>query len=961
MGFLYTTPSNRRSYHFMLFVYVYWLYSVKSWFDYDKDAPPPSPFRAVDAWDMNSPARNNRNHRPRDLLVQQVTFRDLEAFRKEHPGVLLSAETVTALDELELHAVDGLEIELEPNQWTSCKPEDTWPATSVDQDTYYSVDGERRELTVGIARGRDDPNLMCVIHQTAQQTQILQKVVMVVEHATVQSNGAGPRNLNTGATTRRTEKLCYPLVPEKVFACISEPQFDPDYFEGLLYDYGGIPHDGHDNNQRRTNAKDHEQEEEPTAREKRFIPLFRPTQKTNFTFHASYKETPKASARSNHPRYLQEQDNESPICSDGFRAIEIAVLTDSLYCETVATSNTNNIITDYEEKVAAATSAAMAIVEETSMVYFQPLCLTLVLRQLEVYCDPAVDPFADMNGPRCSDLLRNFRNYMTDERAELSDLVDNSHLFHGHVPTNISFANAIGCAYVGSICIDGLSTTVDRMELDLTGNAKLLGHEIGHNLGARHSSNPLDLMFASIRREDQSFLPDTVEVITNTLSQPFASCVEEYTFPPSSSPTTLSPTDTPTILEPEPPSDAPTEAPTSEPSDRLTNEPSDHPSDRPSNSPTEQPTEKPSDKPTDLPSSDPTRKPTGKPSDQPSERPTNHPTNDPTSRPTGKPSERPTNHPTFSPSNHRTFSPSDRPTNNPTYRPTVKPADKPTSQPTDLPTVQPTSKPTGNPSDQPTYQPTDNPSFQPSKKPSNRPTDEPTAPPTSVTPFDRTDNPTNQPSDKPTIAPTDKPTDQPTFQPTSNPTVQPTSTPTDKPSDRPTDKPSDRPTSKPTGIPTGLPTEVPTRSPSFAPTGTPSTTNPTLSPSTPFPSSNPTSKPSFNPSYLPSSRPSSIPSSHPTETQTTRPTNGPSSAPTQPPLVAVTATPTTNGSTGLPSAPFNSLTPTTRPTSEISETSNPTERPSRRPSNGICSSNPESRRRYFPRGLQKRGGSENTL
>jgi Hint module/Metallo-peptidase family M12/PT repeat len=149
------------------------------------------------------------------------------------------------------------------------------------------------------------------------------------------------------------------------------------------------------------------------------------------------------------------------------------------------------------------------------------------------------------------------------------------------------------------------------------------------------------------------------------------------------------------------------------------------------------------------------------------------------------------------------------PTAAPTRKPTTAPTKVPTKAPTKIPTLAPTKVPTKAPIVAPSKAPTMGPTKVPSKSPvtaapvTPNPTQAPVKGPT--TPW-----PTNAPSKIPTKKPTNAPTKQPTRFPTKASTRAPTRTPTRQPTRFPTRKP----TRSPTGSPV---TSRPTRRPTLAP------------------------------------------------------------------------------------------------------------------------------------------------
>merc|ERR1719245_740843 len=94
------------------------------------------------------------------------------------------------------------------------------------------------------------------------------------------------------------------------------------------------------------------------------------------------------------------------------------------------------------------------------------------------------------------------------------------------------------------------------------------------------------------------------------------------------------------------------------------------------------------------PTSRPTRTHTAAPTSNPTASPTPSPTSSPTSAPTSSPTFAPTSSPTSAPTVLVTFIPTASPTSAPTPSPTSAPTGSPTSTPTSVPSVQPTSTPT---------------------------------------------------------------------------------------------------------------------------------------------------------------------------------------------------------------------------------------------------------------------------
>jgi Bacterial protein of unknown function (DUF839) len=133
-----------------------------------------------------------------------------------------------------------------------------------------------------------------------------------------------------------------------------------------------------------------------------------------------------------------------------------------------------------------------------------------------------------------------------------------------------------------------------------------------------------------------------------------------------------------------------------------------------------------------------------------------------------------------------------------------------TDEPTPIPSTSPTTEPTNSITETPTGEPVQDPTKEPTPFPTTPPVPDPTPPPTAL--------PTSAPVPDPTPPPTALPTSAPVPDPTPPPTAFPTSVPVPDPTPPPTTLPTSMPVPDPTPPPTASATLAPVPNPTLLPT-----------------------------------------------------------------------------------------------------------------------------------------------
>eukprot|EP01084_Bolivina_argentea_P099365 178622_1 len=199
---------------------------------------------------------------------------------------------------------------------------------------------------------------------------------------------------------------------------------------------------------------------------------------------------------------------------------------------------------------------------------------------------------------------------------------------------------------------------------------------------------------------------DTTCNIINTFPPTHIGFDYAFTFTPSQSPTTGTPT--------QPPTTAPSLSPTSPPSNI--------PSIAPSQIPSQYPSISPSQIPSIFPSISPSVAPTIFPSISPSLVPTQPPTTAPSLAPSVIPSVAPSITPSIPPTQVPSLTPSVIPSVAPTQPPSILPSLVPSVAASLAPIVSPTFTPSITPSQPPSFNPTTSPTISPTTTPSSQPT-----------------------------------------------------------------------------------------------------------------------------------------------------------------------------------------------------------------------------------------------
>jgi hypothetical protein len=158
------------------------------------------------------------------------------------------------------------------------------------------------------------------------------------------------------------------------------------------------------------------------------------------------------------------------VACSSFRVIEIAIAYDSSFCAQYRSAS-------------AAQSQVEAIVALASQRYEVPgLCTTLKISTIDGYCDASKDIYR--NVIRNNNLFNIFKNHWNanEEDRPRGDVV---HFFSG---TDFSSNSVIGKAILRSVCRLSVAYGVNWITFssDLTMQANLFAHELGHNAGADH-------------------------------------------------------------------------------------------------------------------------------------------------------------------------------------------------------------------------------------------------------------------------------------------------------------------------------------------------------------------------------------------------------------------------------------------------------------------------------------------
>ncbi|CAJ1924303.1 unnamed protein product [Cylindrotheca closterium] len=202
-------------------------------------------------------------------------------------------------------------------------------------------------------------------------------------------------------------------------------------------------------------------------------------------------------------------------CSS-YKVVEVAIAYDSSFCSQVARGSPDTARSVVEAAVARAA------------LLFEEICIRVRLSHLEGYCTASQDPYRTAmatNDIGCGSrrgALQVFQNIWQNSRTNINR--DAAHLFYG---TNFP-GSAIGCASTPALC-NSQSYGVNQMSISsnpiFQGN--LFAHELGHNMGSPHVSDPTNsgnfLMEPSLNSASNGLSSQSTRSIQNYISR--RSCV----------------------------------------------------------------------------------------------------------------------------------------------------------------------------------------------------------------------------------------------------------------------------------------------------------------------------------------------------------------------------------------------------------------------------------------------------
>jgi len=202
-------------------------------------------------------------------------------------------------------------------------------------------------------------------------------------------------------------------------------------------------------------------------------------------------------------------------CSS-YKVVEVAIAYDSSFCSQVARGSPDTARSVVEEAIARAA------------LLYEEICIRVRLSHLEGYCSADQDPYRTAmatNDIGCSNrrgALQVFQDIWQTSRSNINR--DTAHLFYG---TNFP-SSAIGCASTPALC-NSRSYGVNQMSVSsnpiIRGN--LFAHELGHNMGSPHVSDPNNsgnfLMEPSLNSASSGLSSQSTRSIQNYVNQ--RSCV----------------------------------------------------------------------------------------------------------------------------------------------------------------------------------------------------------------------------------------------------------------------------------------------------------------------------------------------------------------------------------------------------------------------------------------------------
>jgi len=203
-------------------------------------------------------------------------------------------------------------------------------------------------------------------------------------------------------------------------------------------------------------------------------------------------------------RKLTEQTNE---CQE-YYVVELAVAYESSFCAKVGGT---------EE---AAVDEVVSLVAAVNHKFEQPgVCIKIVLSHLEGYCDSKVDPYTSIVNLRISGCdeceegaIHRVRDYWIEHRQPIKR--DSMALFSG---TDFQ-GGEVGCSWKQAVC---QSYMYGVNHVTFTGSANvravLIAHELGHNIGASHSSEGY-IMHEIIDSAENGFAVGSKDAMLDILS-----------------------------------------------------------------------------------------------------------------------------------------------------------------------------------------------------------------------------------------------------------------------------------------------------------------------------------------------------------------------------------------------------------------------------------------------------------
>lgn len=194
--------------------------------------------------------------------------------------------------------------------------------------------------------------------------------------------------------------------------------------------------------------------------------------------------------------------------SGSCRRVEVAVGFDNSFCAMFSNS---------EKKAMAYVQATM---NYASSIYENDMCHSIILVHVDAHCQDPSDPYKALSQfgsleprERASFILNRFSTYWRENRASVHR--DLAYFFSG-------FEEDTGTAGIASLSAACTSFGYGWVEL---GNGPVLVHELGHNLGAPHTSE--GIMQPSIRRDQPVFFSaQSISQINTFLDSSRASCVD---------------------------------------------------------------------------------------------------------------------------------------------------------------------------------------------------------------------------------------------------------------------------------------------------------------------------------------------------------------------------------------------------------------------------------------------------